>query len=429
MFAIRPGTLMSARAFMLMPAAVAAPRELSRPIRALTTSVKGRVPGTTKVPELIVLAPGDTQRRVTPHRAETELGGLVREFRVSAGLTQQELAAVAGMSIGALRDLEQGRTRCPRWAAVDAIAVALRLDRTERAELASAWPSGHMDKDPWFATGDTGIGPGGANVHIGILGPLTARLNGAAVRLGSARQRVVLGLLALHWPAGVPRDVVVDVLWDECLPRSAVAQVQAYVSQLRRLLDPGRTVRGSGGSVRGSGGSVRGSGGSVRLAGRGYQLSDTACLDLTEFRALTRRADVAAARGDSRLACALYDRSLGLWRGEVLADVDLLRAHPAVAEVTRQYGQVVLRFARAAASIGRYERALPHLRRLCDHEPFNEQAHAELMLALAIAGQQATALQLFAQLRQRLDAELGIRPGPQVAATHLRILRQQVGYG
>ena len=242
-------------------------------------------------------------------------------------------------------------------------------------------------------------------------GPDDGRLNGTAVKLGSLRQRVVLGLLALHWPTGVPRDVIVDVLWGERPPRSAVPQVQAYVSQLRRLLDPGRPVRADNGSVR--------------LAGCGYQLGDAVQLDLTEFRALTRRAQLAVTRGDHRLACGLYERSFGMWRGEVLEDVDLLRDHPAVAELTRHHGQAVLRFARAASAISCHERALPCLRGLCEREPLNEQAHAELMTALAAAGQQVTALQLFGQLSRRLDAELGIRPGPQAAATHLRILRQQ----
>jgi len=344
-------------------------------------------------------------RAVSAH-AGSGFGAFVREFRVRAGLTQHGLARAAGISIGALRDLEQGRTRCPRWAAAEAIAVALDLDRPERVELANAWSGGRVTEDPW----DTGIRCARPNVRVGILGPLTGHLDDAAVELGSARQRLVLALLALHWPAGVPRDVIGDVLWGERPPRSAAAQVQAYVSRLRWLLDPGEAGRKSGGSVR--------------LTGHGYQLSDTVLLDSAQFRALSRRAHAAAARGDGRLACALYQRSLGLWRGDVLADVDVLRAHPAVAEITRRHVHVVLGFARACAAIGGHQRALPYLHRLCEREPLNEQAHAELMTALAGTGQRAAALRLFGQLSGRLDAELGIRPGPQVAATHLWIIRQ-----
>jgi DNA-binding SARP family transcriptional activator len=238
-------------------------------------------------------------------------------------------------------------------------------------------------------------------------------VDGGVVRLGSARQRAVLGLLALHWSAGVPRDMIVDVLWGERPPRSAVAEVQAYVSRLRHLLDPARTARDRSGPVL--------------LTGPCYRLADGTSLDLADFGELARRADVAASRGEFRLACALYERSLGLWRGEVLADVDLLHGYPAAIEAARRGGEVVLRFARAAAAGRRHEKVLPHLRRLCAREPFNEQAHAQLMTALAATGEQAAAVEVFWQLRGRLDSELGIRPGPQIAAVHLRVLRQQTG--
>lgn len=350
------------------------------------------------------------QQHAAPRRSGSGFGALVGELRARAGLTQRALAVAAGISIGSLRDVEQGRTRCPRWAAVEALAAALNLDRPERTELANAWSGGHMNEDRW----DAGIPRGGGSMQIGVLGPLTGHLDGAALQLGSARQRAVLGLLALHWPAGVARDVIVDVLWGERPPPTAMAQVQALVSQLRRLLDPTQVMGTRDGPVR--------------LAGYAYQLNESISLDSAQFRALARRADAAAAQGDCRLACALYQRSLLLWRGEVLANVDVLRAHPAVAEITRCYGHVVLSFARTAAAIGGHERALPYLHRLCEREPLNEQAHAELMTALAVVGQQAAALRLFGQLSERLDAELGICPGPQVTATHLRILRQQAGY-
>jgi DNA-binding SARP family transcriptional activator len=326
---------------------------------------------------------------------------------MSIGLTQRELADAAGMSIGALRDLEQGRTRCPRWGAVAAFAAALDMDRNQRAELASAWSGGQPD-------GGSGYGPlegeaagvGGTGVRIGVLGLLTVLRGPAVVELGSSRQRAVLGLLALHGPTGVNRDAIVDVLWRDRPPRSAVAEVQAYISRLRRLLDPGQVADGP-----------------VILAGRYYRLGYGIGVDLADFGELSRCADGVAAQGEFRLACALYERSLALWRGEVLADVDLLQGHLAAAEAARRRGDVVLRFARAAAAVGCHERMLPHLRDMCAREPLNEQAHAYLMTALAATGQQAAAVMLFGELMHRLDRELGIRPGPQLAATHVRIMR------
>lgn len=157
----------------------------------------------------------------------------------------------------------------------------------------------------------------------------------ALARPGSGQ----LGLLALHWPAGVPRDVIVDVLWPERAPRSASAQVQAYISRLRRFLGP-------------AGHGRSGPGETVTLAEGCYRLSRGIGLDLADFGQLSRHAGTAGAQGQPRLACALYERSLGLWRGDVLADVDLLQGYPAAAGITRRRGDAVVCFARAAASLG-----------------------------------------------------------------------------
>jgi transcriptional regulator with XRE-family HTH domain len=50
--------------------------------------------------------------------------GRLREMREAAKLTQQHLADKAGLKIGGIRDLEQGR-RSPAWETVLALADAL----------------------------------------------------------------------------------------------------------------------------------------------------------------------------------------------------------------------------------------------------------------------------------------------------------------
>jgi DNA-binding SARP family transcriptional activator len=223
----------------------------------------------------------------------------------------------------------------------------------------------------------------------------------------------VLGLLALHWPAGANMALIVDVLWGERPPASATTQVQAYMSKLRCLLQPGLTERERQDPVM--------------LAGRCYRLGDGMELDQAVFGQLVQRADVAAVQGEPRLACRLYERSLGLWRGEVLADLDLLPDLPVVVELTHRRDDVVQRLASVGAACGWHERVLPHLRTLCARDPYNEQAHAQLMAALATTGQQAAALRVFSEIRHRLDRTFGLRPGPQLAAARMQIGRQQAG--
>ncbi len=67
-----------------------------------------------------------------------EFGELLRTHRVQAGLTQQQLADFAMVSVRAIRDLECGRTRTPRAETVRLLADGLRLDDSSRADLARA---------------------------------------------------------------------------------------------------------------------------------------------------------------------------------------------------------------------------------------------------------------------------------------------------
>ena len=48
------------------------------------------------------------------------------------------------------------------------------------------------------------------------------------------------------------------------------------------------------------------------------------------------------------------------------------------------------------------------------------------MIALASVGRQDAALEVYQELRFRLDEQWGMRPGAELAEAHLRVLRQQV---
>jgi len=329
------------------------------------------------------------------------MGCLIRQCRRAAGLTQRQLAAAAGVSVAAVRDLEQGRTACPRWGTVENMAGVLGLSPRQRAELLRAWRRPPGDG-----------GPRAAGVHVDVLGPLVVTRFGQPVALGSVRQRAVLGLLVLHQDAWLHRDAIIAVLWGDKPPASAVTEVLGYVNRLRGLLDPMRERRDRDGLIA--------------SAGRGYRFAaQEITVDLAAFQQWARRADEAARRDPAR-ACEFYERALALWRDDALADVDLLWQHPAVTALGCRRAELVLRFADAAAAVGAQVSALPHLRHLCDREPLSEPAHAHLMLALAAGGEQAAALRVFTSLRRRLDAELGIRPSKVLVHAHLKVLRQQL---
>src|SRR5262249_19194044 len=309
----------------------------------------------------------------------------VRARRRAVGLTQRELAGLASVSVATVRDLEQGRTSRPRAQLVTRLVAILGLDAPAMVQLASRTASVDERTAP---TGRVGPGAAGDRLRLRILGPMTAWRDGVPVGLGEPRQRAVLGLLALNAGTSVHRDTLVDAIWGQEPPAAAINLVQAHVGGLRRVLDPNRSPRDSRGVLVSTGTSYR------------LQMNANQ-LDWLAFRELVDRAATASAAADDRTACDLYDQALGLWHGEPLTDVDVLRDHPQGAVLHGAWAAAVAEYGESAATAGLVERVLPFLWRWTEGEPFNEKAHALLMLALAAVGEQAAALGVFADIRNR----------------------------
>src|SRR5206468_4257915 len=149
-------------------------------------------------------------------------------------------------------------------------------------------------------------------------------------------------------------------------------------------------------------------------------------VDVPRFADLAARGQRAQAAGDRDTAAELFTRALQCWRGPVAADLGPpLRAHPAAVELSRRRLEVALACADIAIERGRHEQVIAYLRALAGDEALHEGLHARLVLALAGTGQRAAALRLYAEVRARLADELGIEPGGELRAAHLRVLRQE----
>jgi DNA-binding SARP family transcriptional activator/DNA-binding XRE family transcriptional regulator len=355
--------------------------------------------------------------------AASQFGSLVRAYRRSAGLTQRELAAKAGLSVAALRDFEQSRRQRPRANSLAALANAFGLDPDQTASLARAAasprrradvlptpPSPQDNSDSAWQAHSSGPGAG---LWLAMLGPLEAWRDGTPLYLGPPARRALLGLLVMDPSVLVRRDTIIDVLWGDSPPRTAVDLVQAHVSRIRSHL---KSHDGFGGS----GGVIERVWGAYRLSLSGEEV------DLLVFRDLATRAAAARAGGDDVTAVECYECAVGLWRGEPLTDVDVLWGHPGITALRQELIGVLLRYAEAACTLGQHYRVLPRLQALADAEPLNEPVHARLMIALAGSGQQAAAIGAYENVRSRLDREMGLYPGDELAEAYVRVLRQDI---
>ncbi|MFF0389482.1 BTAD domain-containing putative transcriptional regulator [Kitasatospora sp. NPDC004615] len=311
-------------------------------------------------------------------------GPRLRALRRRSGLSQQAAAERAGLSTRALRDLEQGRVRRPRPRTLRQLAEALAISDEELADAQR-----ELDDGP----------------RLLVLGPLELRNGGDPVPVTSPMLRRLLGLLALKHPEPATRQEITDTLWPDGPPDSQQSLVHTYVSQARRLLATG-----------------------VARTPTGYRLTagpqDT---DLGRFDALLARTVCTHHAPEPATVHETLARALRWWRGPVLADADpALRRHPAAVAAGERRIRAALLYADTALLLHRPADAVPQLWELVHAEPLHEGLHARLILALAGGGEQAAALDVFQRLRERLDEELGIAPGPEVEDAHLRVLRRQL---
>jgi len=235
-------------------------------------------------------------------------------------------------------------------------------------------------------------------------------VGGRLLELGRPKQRAVLAILLVHADRTVSLEHLVDELWGEKPPAHAVASLQAYVSHLRRLLEPTRDARAP-----------------ARILVSqppGYRLAISADdLDAARFETLTAEGRRLLADGRPDRADDALGRALGLWRGQVLADFpDALfpRAERARLDELR-FAAFEDRIA-VGLALGRHASIVAELDRLIGAHPYREGLHALRMLALYRSGRQGEALDAYQRARRMLDEELGVEPGPQLATMHRQIL-------
>ncbi len=324
------------------------------------------------------------------------LGDLLLAYRKRAGITQQELAGRAGVSIRTLRDIEQGMVQRPHARSVRKLVEAAGLSAAELELLPAAGP---RQKDP--------------ALRIELLGPLTLRVHGRAVDLKPPMQRRLLGLLTLQANHVVTHPDIIDFLWGEEIPDTYPNLVHTHVSRLRRFFDG----LGVGEEL-------------ISRTGAGYRLTlATGQSDLLTFTDLATKAAAAhRVAGEPEEAERAYQKALALWRGQTLADLaPHALHHPVVVAVSQQRLTTVLDYADLALDRGHHEAALQRLREVAHAEPLHEGLNARILLALAASGERAAALRLFSDLRDRLRDSLGIQPGPELQGAYLRTLRRQAG--
>jgi DNA-binding SARP family transcriptional activator/streptogramin lyase len=240
-------------------------------------------------------------------------------------------------------------------------------------------------------------------VEIRILGPLQVLDDsGREVGLRTGRERVLLAALVLRRDEVVSVDELVETLWGDTAPSTAVKAVQGYVSHLRRVLVPGGVL------VTHSPGYV------LRVPAEAVDAHRFGTLAAEGWRTL---------QDDPGSALVTFERALAIWRGQALADFAF--ADFAQREIRRleelRLETVEGRF-ESMLELGRHGAVVAELETRVAEHPLRERLRGQLMLALYRCGRQAEALEVYRTGRQLLDEELGLEPHAELQRLEKAIL-------
>lgn len=240
-----------------------------------------------------------------------------------------------------------------------------------------------------------------------VLGPLEVLgADGGALTLGGPKQRAVLAALLVHANVTVSADRLVDAVWGEDPPASALQTLEVYVSRLRRALDLGD----EGIAIQ------KGTGGYLFRA-------PPSVIDMHRFDQLAE-AGRKVARDDPAGGVELLREALALWRGVPFGDVVLL------GESASERGRLEELQLRARGDLLDLRLQLEgaaavtdELKSLVDHHPFHERLRGRLMLALYQSGRQGDAITVYEQGRRALRDELGLSPSRELQRLATAIAR------
>ena len=243
-------------------------------------------------------------------------------------------------------------------------------------------------------------------MEVGLLGPLEVAGPDGRVRIGGAKERLVLALLLLRAGEVVSRDALVDALWGDDPPATAVKTLQGYVARVRRALEAAGLTD------------------VLETRAPGYVLCVSAdSIDVVGFERHATAGRGALVDGDASRAKAELDEALGLWRGDALADCrDGGWAGTEALRLDELRISTVEDRIDADLMLGHHGVLVGEIESLVARHPLRERLWGALMLALYRAGRQADAVRAYQRARDVLVEELGLEPGAELRRLEAAVL-------
>ena len=238
-----------------------------------------------------------------------------------------------------------------------------------------------------------------AQLGLSLLGAVAITLNGEQVQVPAKSQALLYYLAVTGRPYS--REKLAGLLWGEKPEHRAKANLRKSLSGLRQSFGNALTI--------------------TRQSVAFNHASDY-WLDVEAF-------ETALAEGEPAWEeLQPLREAVDLYRGEFLEGFSVRQAlgfeEWVLSERERLRQLVILalqRLSEAYAVQGDYDAGIEYTNRLLSLEPWQEQAHRQLMTLLARSGQQSAALAQYETCRRILAEELGVEPLPETQALFHRL--------
>ncbi|MFD7843113.1 BTAD domain-containing putative transcriptional regulator [Nocardia sp. NPDC059764] len=257
-----------------------------------------------------------------------------------------------------------------------------------------------------------------ALIRIGVLGPLHISIDGQRVPPGAPMQCAVLGRLVAAGGRVVPTERLIDDLWHGDPPAKAVAALQVYIHNLRRVFEPDRPRRAHSRVIVSE--------------SHGYALNlEPNQVDSWLFEQLLHGHEAAmrdpAGRPEPLEQVRVLDSALACWHGGAF------ESFPGMTWATQETARLqALKMtaaelrAQAALEMNRPAEVVLALRPILEEHPGREETARLLALAQYRLGQSLDALATVRRSREFLTLEYGVDPGPALRDLETAILTHSV---
>lgn len=239
-------------------------------------------------------------------------------------------------------------------------------------------------------------------MRVRLFGGLAVERDGVEQALGSPKQRLVLAVLAVEAGRVVPIDRIVDLVWGDDAPRDPTTSLQAYVSNLRRVIGADAIV----------------------TQAPGYRLAvGHDAIDLVEVDEHIDAALAAQRAGAHERALALLDAALVASAAPPLPEcADRPFGVALTARWHERRGAALEALVEAQLALGRHAEVAATLPAHLAQYPHRERLHGHLALAQYRCGRQVDALRTIDATRRALADDVGVSLSPELQALEARIL-------